>query len=72
MVAKARTCKRDTGERVEREIKRDREPERERDRCLSGKERDRGKEGKREKDRKQRAEASRLGKKAEAPSAARY
>lgn len=33
MVAKARTCKRDTDERVEREIKRDREPEREQDRC---------------------------------------
>lgn len=68
MVAKARTCKRDTGERVEREIKRDREPERERDRCPGKREI----EGKREKDRKQRAEASRLGKKAEAPSAARY
>lgn len=68
MVAKARMCERDTDERVEREIKRDREPEREQDR-YSGK---RGIEGKREKDRMQRAEASRLGKKAEAPSTARY
>lgn len=68
MVAKARTCERDTGERVVREIKRDRASEREQDR-RSGKEEV---EGKREKDRMERAEASRLGKKAEAPSAARY
>lgn len=36
MVAKARTCERDTGERVEREIKRDRAPEREQDRRSRG------------------------------------
>lgn len=69
MDAKARTCKRDASERVEREIKRDRKPEREQDGCLGQRERA---EEKREKDRMQRAEASRLGKKAEAPSAARY
>lgn len=45
MVAKARTCERDTGERVEREIKRDRAPERERARRLRKKEM----EGKRKK-----------------------
>ncbi|KYQ60171.1 hypothetical protein ALC60_00577, partial [Trachymyrmex zeteki] len=62
---KAWTCERDASERVEREIKRDREPEREQAR-------EREREGKGEKDRMQRTEASRLGKKAEAPSTARY
>ena len=72
MDVKARTCERDASEWVKREIKRDREPEREQDRDARGGEREREREGKGEKDRIQRTEASRLGKKTEAPSAARY
>lgn len=68
MDVKARTCERDAGERVEREIKRDRESRI----GARGGERTRERKEKGEKDRMQRAEASRLGKKAGAPSAARY
>lgn len=68
MDVKARTCERDAGERAEREIKRDREQ----DRCSGWRENGIERKEKGEKDRMQRAEASRLGKKAGAPSAARY